>query len=135
MANLVDNAIQQLFKDSCKVVKLWENASPTSAFQQQILPITGDYDQVIVNGYDEPTGVIITSLNQFSAISRIAQVGAATASWLAQRPVRYTGTGVVFDETDVKYADRPGPAEINNAYCVPYQIYGIKLLGGGNTQN
>ena len=135
MANLVDSAIQQLFKDGCKVVKLWENASPTSAFPYQTVPITGDYDQVIVNGYDETTGAIIASLNQPSAISRIAQVGAATASWLAQRPIRYTGAGVTFDETDVKYTDRPGPADIKNAYCVPYQIYGIKLLGGGNTQN
>lgn len=109
------------------VDKLWENASPTSAFPPQTVPITGDYDQVIVNGYDEPTGVIIASLNIVASISRIAQVDAATASWLAQRSIRYTGTGIIFNETKVKYTDRGGPAETNNAYCVPYQIFGIKI--------
>lgn len=34
--SVVDNAIQQLFKNGCKIKKLWTNASITSSFAAQI---------------------------------------------------------------------------------------------------
>lgn len=139
MANLIDNAIQQLFKDGCKIVKLWENASPTSSFEpQDILVPCGEYDGIVISykssnasqtyefisgcRYKEDTmlpGEIATSIDS----------GGQSAQFNFRNNVLQANK-IIFYGAWYKTVESGANTVNNNALIIPIIIYGIKLLGG-----
>lgn len=132
--SVVDNAIQQLFKNGCKIKKLWTNASITSSFTaQDVSANTTGCDGVMVtfrrnSSRDAaPSGTAIVMnygggdqiLIEFAATMLFRDVVWNSRSKITlsdcQRLIQYAVTG---------------SRQKDNALIIPVAIYGIKLLGG-----
>lgn len=115
MANsITDKAIQQLFCDGVKIVKLWENASSNSAFQNQTVSLNiAKYDFVMVLFRLDRNGRVVEP--------SIVPIG---------RPAVNNSKGYdryfIVRETGIEFDDSSSPSAI-----IPAKIFGIKLLGGG----
>ena len=131
--SVVDNAIQQLFKNGCKIKKLWTNASPTSQFAaQKITADMGAFDQVqillrestsstypyyfIEDFKKNDDGVIVRMLNYDKT---------GTTVGASYRTVDVGNTGIAFGAGYINQ----GGVQANN-YNLPIIIYGIQILGG-----
>lgn len=121
----IDNAIKQLWRDGIKIVKLWENASPSSAFAAQTIPLdTEGYEEALVlpmsdNGLN---GAFIVRKNEDRVLY-------SAGGYPLQRRYELTDSGLT-----VQAGDRlvGGGWQTNNQDMKPYIIYGLKfLLGGG----
>ena len=138
MANLVDNAIQKLFKDGCKIVKLWENASPTSSFLGQTItiPSVRSYDYLLV----EARATLNDGTIYFQALARTSgengrlitgiDTGLGAVIKFVVREF-YVGTiNPVVRFYDCNFKPTTSIGEVYNIGAVPVLIRGIKLLGG-----
>lgn len=133
MANLIDNAIQQLFKDGCKIVKLWENASPTSSFEgQRILWSISE------KGYD--TVIVVDNYGKlhFATIDAAGPVGVTTVNGNESSSSRIYARRFYPRLNYIEFTDSYNIDEWNstvNTYAnttnIPVEIYGIKSLWGG----
>lgn len=138
MANLVDSAIQQLFKDGCKIVKLWENASPTSNFSAQKIPIVNllDHRFLMVIGRLSTTNtypavsVADTKSTIAGELMRFINLRSESTTSSIYRSYAIEDTGISFSDCALK-AGESGELITSNAYDIPVILYGIKLLGGG----
>ena len=132
--SVVDNAIQQLFKNGCKIKKLWTNASITSSFTAQDVSAN-------TTGCD---GVMVTCRR--ASISDAAASGTAIVMNYGggdQILVEYAATMLFRDvmwnsrskitlsdcQRVMQYAVT-GSKQTENALIIPVAIYGIQLLGG-----
>lgn len=133
--SVIDNALQALFMNGCKVKKLWENASPTSQFAAQKITVDmGTFDQVRIllrestsNTYPyyfiddfkkNDDGVIVRTLNYDKS---------GTTVGTSYRTVDVGNTGIAFGAGYINQ----GNVQANN-YNIPIIIYGIQILWGGN---
>lgn len=131
--SVIDNALQALFINGCKVKKLWENASPTSNFSAQKITVDmGAFDQVrillrestsdtypyyFIDDFEKnDDGIIVRTLNY-------NKTGATEAA--SYRTVDVGNTGIAFGAGYINQ----GNVQANN-YNIPIIIYGIQLLGG-----
>lgn len=132
--SVLDNALQALFVNGCKIKKLWTNASITSSFAAQDVSAN-------TTGCD---GVMVTF--------RRANIGDAASSGTAivmnygggdQILIEYAASMLFRDvvwnsRSKIKLSDCKrliqyavtGSRETENALLIPVAIYGIKLLGG-----
>ena len=129
MANLVDNAIQQLFKIAHKEL-VWENANPTSSFAAQTLPVdVSDAGLVMVDfafaTADLNTRYIYTGVVGAAGVfcfhtSLLGNglAGIAVRSLLASIGNR----NIEFGDGSLKGANQT-VATTNNTYCIPMHIY------------
>lgn len=118
--------INILNKNKIEIVKLWENASPTSAFAGQKISLNlTDYDGVF--GYFKSQA----SSSYVSAIPAIAFKGKKSFVFLASRYM-YERDIEAFDDTGITFSDSfyfgsYGQAgTTGTGYCIPVIIYGFK---------
>nr|DAY29960.1 MAG TPA: hypothetical protein [Caudoviricetes sp.] len=135
--SVVDNAIQQLFKNGCKIKKLWTNASITSSFTaQDVRANTTGCDGVMVtfrrtsSSDAAPSGTAIVM--NYGGGDQILIEYAATmlfrdVVWNSRSKITLSDCQRV-----MQYAVT-GSRQKENALIIPVAIYGIQLLGGGNT--
>lgn len=129
MASLIDNALQQLFKDSCKTKKLWTNASPTSTFAEQSIKAIG------LSGHDMYEIVFEFHITNTLTNTQTAKVGKGMllnqndSRAIYRRNVTVSGDILSFTTVDgINVANSSIISD--NKYLVPIEIYGIKILGG-----
>lgn len=117
MASLTDSALQQLFKDSCKIKKLWTNASPLSQFAAQHITIARagfDYIGMQANWNNESTN------------TELATYAAGTFT-IAKRNVAVIDKGLSIGDG---LSGQTGYGDLRPYWFIPTIVYGIKLLGG-----
>lgn len=134
--SVIDNAIQQLFTNGCKIKKLWANASPTSQFAAQKITLsmtnydavlvefessysalTGEYCRVSFKGTEDWTDTFANAQNERVLEIRTRQYSASD-------------TGINFQQGYGKSVSSAS-VSVRNDYAIPLTVYGIQLLGGG----
>lgn len=135
--SVLDNALQALFVNGCKIKKLWTNASITSSFAaQDVSANTTGCDGVMVTfrrasiGDAAPSGTAIV-MNYGGGDQILIEYA---ASMLFRDVVWNSRSKITLSDCKrlIQYAVT-GSGETENALLIPVAIYGIKLLGGGNT--
>lgn len=135
--SVLDNALQQLFKDGVKIKKLWTNASPLSQFAAQHITIARagfDYIGIQANWNNASTdNVELVALVE-------NKVGKATEFYGTELATYAAGTFTIA-KRNVAVIDKglsignglSGQAEYGDSrpyWFIPTIVYGIKLLGG-----
>ena len=132
--SVVDNAIQQLFKNGCKIKKLWTNASITSSFVAQDVSVnTSGYDGTMVsfrrNNTDDGAVSGTALIVNYGGGDQVLIEYAATM--LFRDVVWNSRSQIKFGDCKrlIQYAVSGSRETVNNL-LIPVAIYGIKLLGG-----
>ena len=146
--SVLDNAIQTLFKLGIEVKRVWKNASPTSTFAAQDIAVADitNCDFVLFlhgtlsNGtiFETISDLVPTELPNPARPSSQLIFGAFCQTGSAVSTRGYNGSRRVGIEEDKisfssgsRTTDGPtGPAD--NKMCIPYEIYTIKIIGGGH---
>lgn len=104
---------------------LWENASPTSAFVAQTIPLDlSDYDFVCILYYDS-TPATHTTRSFFTSVGTAGMLD-CTESHISRRRATVNTSGVVFGDGTYMGAYPSETMLVYNDFCLPYKIYGIK---------
>lgn len=119
----------KLKADKMQLVLLWENASPSSSFAPQTIPLDlNAYKYVVVENKKYVTGdpVIseICAVEQTTYLFCIVVADAYYKFDVSSRLIHVNINGIEFDSGHCGNAVDP-PAE-DNRYCVPLKIYGVK---------
>lgn len=113
------------------IVKLWENASPTSNFAKQTIDLDlSDYDFVEIvalsgNSLSNITHTIKTLIGMGGAFRTDINVSNSAITGIALRSYTTKANGVTFNDATYK-SGATGSPSINNNYLTPYILYGIK---------
>lgn len=124
-----EDGVDNLYPTS-KMDLLWENASPTSDFASQTLSLDlSEYSLFLLvsktyktnaNNEANVTSMFIKGIQSF-AISGAGQ-SISSGTYLLE-----TRRGATFNDAGVAFENAMQPTTTNNnAYMIPYQIYGIK---------
>ena len=129
-----DGSLKQVAVEDAGLMRmelLWENASPTSAFAAQEIPIDvdpNDYDGVIAVVRLDVSGTTQVGIYFDSGTNGLAY----TAGWYGDR-AGVTYRSFTYEKTTAKRYTVSGGTYFNdlvnttsNSYCIPYRIYGIK---------
>ena len=144
MANgKIDKALQQCLKDSMKIKRLWKNASPNSSFAPQglTIDITGfDIIRIVHKTYTNGTlWAEITDDTPVAALDggygilifgAFCQSGSSTSTRgysVSRRYAKENGQLVFRDAAVTKELTTANDSK----QCIPLEIYGIKIIGGG----
>ena len=117
-----------------QMVKLWQNARPTSEFAAQSISVAnlGSYDLFLVEYYyNTGLGSIYTSIiakDIEGSMQMFTNMAAAYKLLFCGRDVTFnTSTNkIVFEDARNKAVDSAGAGTINNTRIIPIRIYGIK---------
>lgn len=115
-----------------EMVKLWENASPSSSFSAQTVALDlSGYDAVVVEGSaaGSPTGK--RAMSTYATVGRQGTLmSALTGSYwfTTSREFIVTTSAIAFQECGQWGWNDAGTVikNINNSYCVPVLIWGVK---------
>lgn len=129
--SVIDNALRALFNMVFKPT-LWENASPTSEFAEQKIPIDlSGYKSVTI-----PFGFSSAGVRRIGDITvEIGEGGNANtgyigtegnSNYLARRYFTVDETGVTFEGATRKYTTNTAEPTENDAYVIPIKIIGNK---------
>lgn len=131
--NDIDKSVQNLIKMTnakVTITKLWENASPSSAFAPQTLTIAN------LSSYQSYMILYRFHTTLDMNLTESAEVGAGTimnmcdAGSIYRRNVTYQANGLTI--SGISGTRVSGAADItDNKYLIPAKIYGIKSSGGG----
>lgn len=131
--NDIDKSVQNLIKMTnakVTITKLWENASPSSAFVAQTLTIAN------LSSYQSYMILYRFHTTLDMNLTESAEVGAGTimnmcdAGSIYRRNVTYQANGLTI--SGISGTRVSGAADItDNKYLIPAKIYGIKSSGGG----
>lgn len=135
--SVIDNAIQQLFINGCKIKKLWTNASPTSQFAAQKITLSmTNYDAVLAEfktsrsaTASEYCRICFKGNEDWADAFANSQSNAVVE--IRTRQYVVSSTGVQFQQGYGKSVSSASTS-VRNDYAIPLTIYGIRLLGGGN---
>lgn len=112
--------------------KAWENASPTSDFEEQVITLdnASDYDLLVVVFRQTTTSNYkhyeFAKKGDSTAAQMLMNTGATTAN------IQFIGRTVLFNNNSVSISDCTvklfisSTSSTNNNYLLPYEIYGIK---------
>lgn len=120
-----------------KLVKIWENSSPTSAFAAQTILNDGtiaDYDLFAIKFKEQSTS---TGSSEFVFwYTKTSGSNTTTARWVSlsssniifnTRSFSITDSGGISFNAGQRYTQGSSSATTNNAYMVPLEVYGLKL--------
>ena len=142
MANgMIDKAIQQLFKQSVKIVKLWQNASPESAFLPQKISVDltpynlilmifksyVSYEYKLSALFDKGDAAVICINSSGLGINRGGLFASNRIIESSDNTGIMVGKGVYLPTAGTSSTDR-------NDSLLPFEIYGIKILTGGGSK-
>lgn len=120
---------------------LWTNPSPTASFAAQDVTMPNgtynNYDFIEVvslssSAYDNPTtGTLVIDKTPCKASSVATIIAYNNDWWIRHRARWWDGTTKIhFDTAYYNSLTTPSSSGANDANCVPYKIYGVKILGG-----
>lgn len=133
--SVLDNALQALFANGCKVKKLWMNASPTSQFTAQKINLTLSNYGAVLAEFKTSTAI---SASEYCRIcfednedwaDTLANTNLDEVVEIRTRQYAVSSTGVQFQQGYGKSITNAGTS-VRNDYTIPLTIYGIQLLGG-----
>ncbi len=132
MAGKIDKALQQLLKQSIKIMKLWENASPTSAFAAQKIKLNlsgHDFIWVIFRLNTSVNRQVTTAVAPLSSGQGEITLAQGGSPYMVQyyRPFTLDASSVDFSHGFLGYPSRSETQ--NDAAAIPLKIYGVKLIG------
>lgn len=114
--------INTLNKNKIEIVKLWENASPTSSFGKQTVSLDlSDYGLIIADGIESTT-----ESKNVSALAVKGKIHRLICLYNARQVREFTANdnGVTFE--NAYHASLDGVMASNNACMIPIAIYGVK---------
>lgn len=122
--SVLDNALQALFVNGCKIKKLWTNASLGSNFAAQTISVSNalDLDFLIMSLATNSRGVVGTYI-VFRDMEYIAYGNGAVPF---QRTIEWSDNKIIFGTGEILSSGW----KTDNAAMKPQTIYGIQLLGG-----
>lgn len=122
--SVIDNALQALFINGCKIKKLWTNASLGSSFAAQTISVSNalDLDFLIMSLATDSRGIIGTYI-VFRDMEYIAYGNGAVPF---QRTIEWSNNKIIFGVGEILSSGW----KTDNAAMKPQTIYGIQLLGG-----
>lgn len=115
---------------------IWQNASPTSEFAAQTLPIQWqDYDEIDVvyalattyTGYQRTERISCAVNNTINAIYESSTQSNTAPAVINVREIRLAENGIYFYNATIK-SFTASASTITNTVCIPIAIYGIKNL-------
>lgn len=131
--NKLNAALNKKINDKVDIVKIWENASPTSGFLPQTISL-GDlnsYDKIVIisryyteqaYGYSGAPVIIDVSSGSKGRLMNFDNSGGS--SWyLSSRSFNVNTDGVQFGGS---YVTSNGTNSQNNSYSIPIVIYGVR---------
>lgn len=136
--NEIDKAVQTLLKLGIKVTKLWENASPASAFAAQEVTVdalTADYDFILYFSYYSKTDTDIIEWAMAKVGEKIVSRALVTAQYsnngYATRVVSFSPGKIAFEDAYLKSIQSTAAGTKNNDRNTPAVVYAAKILSGG----
>lgn len=133
--------IISLLNKKAEFTMLWENPTPSANFPAQEMSFDGDYDLVIILGaysvsYPQVMWVCIVPVTA-AAISAVAngfwQFGVVRPVSTLKTAMSSTASDIIEITTEVAfgvgqiYNTYGASATVNNGYCIPRFIYGVKF--------
>ena len=129
-----DYATEWVFKG---MSLLWTNSNPGSSFSAQTVPVSlSDYDYIYLEAYGYKTSndgearlfaVCETTGQYLVYFPGAINNGGTGAVLFCVRSFTVSSSGVVFNSCYTKRTNESTASSVNNDFCVPYKIYGIKL--------
>lgn len=111
-----------------KISLLWENPSPDSSMEAQVLtlPDLSDYDHLLMIAKDFVDPNVISNNYQSAIIPNIVGMGHQFVYIGYACDYKYRRDVSVLSENEITIDNGYKAGVIDNAECVPYRIYGIK---------
>lgn len=114
---------------------LWENARPQDEFGAQVVlnnpsGLLSEYDAIEVEFYNENVTVRVTKGKPSIELSPLFMVPNQHSRWADSRYIAFDDNEVAFENCWAGNTYETGQRTLQNAYLIPYKIYGIK--GGVN---
>lgn len=141
--SVLDNALRALFVNGCKVEEVWRNASPKSSFAAQSISVDlSGYDMVMIQHGTYTNGTLFSYVTDIAPVQKL-ETDRSTLIWgtLCQSGTATSTRGYNAlrdydkDGNNINFRNGSRVLELtsvsDNKTCVPYKIYGVKLLGGG----
>lgn len=133
---VIDNAIKQLWRDGTKIKRIWANASPTSNFGEQNIPVdTSEYDFITfgLKGAASTPGATGGGTVTLTTKGETAQLLIENSAKMQKRPFTWIDNDSVYigDCVTTQTYSSVGSRVNSNNSSIPVVLYGIKLLGGG----
>lgn len=141
--SILDNALQALLGLATEIKELWVNASPKSSFAAQSISVDlSGYDMVMIQHGTYTNGTLFSYVTDIAPVQKLetdrstliwgtlCQTGTATSTrgYNALRDYDKDGNNINF-RNGSRVLELTSVSD--NKACVPYKIYGVKLLGGG----
>lgn len=128
--NEIDQAIQNLIKMGVKIMKVYQNASPTSAFKGQAIDVElQDADFVMITWRYSTTGASLETLMfdpaQGGYLRELAGAGYSNVGYCS-RYVEFTPQKITFNDNYLKNINTSTGGTVNNNYQIPVTIYAVK---------
>ena len=110
---------------------LWQNASPTSEFGAQLVlntpsGLSSEYNAIEVEFYNENVTVRVTKGKPSIELSPLFMVPNQHSRWADSRYIDFDDNEVLFENCWAGDTYETGQRTLQNAYLIPYKIYGIK---------
>ena len=133
--SVLDNALQALLLNGCKVKKLWTNAASGSDFPAQKISLSmAKYDAALIelktsksDAASEYCRICFKGKDDWADAFANAQRDAVVE--IRTRQYSVSSTGVNFQSGYGKSVSSMS-SSVRNDYAIPSTIYGIQLLGG-----
>lgn len=110
---------------------LWQNARPTSEFGAQAVlnnpsGLLSEYDAIEVEFYNENVTVRVTKGKPSVELSPLFMIPNQHSRWADSRYIDFDDNEVFFENCWAGNTYDTGERTLQNAYLIPYKIYGIK---------
>ena len=110
---------------------LWQNARPTSEFGAQAVlnnpsGLLSEYNAIEVEFYNENVTVRVTKGKPSIELSPLFMVPNQHSRWADSRYIDFDDNEVFFENCWAGNTYETGQRTLQNAYLIPYKIYGIK---------
>ena len=128
--NEYNQAIQNLIKMGAKIKKVYQNASPTSAFKGQAIDVElQDADFVMITSRYSTTGASLETFifdpSQGGYLRELAGAGYSNVGYCS-RYIEFASAKITFNDNYLKTINTSTAGTVNNTYQIPLAIYIVK---------
>ena len=109
--------INILNKNKIEIVKLWENASPTSAFQQQDKSVTLNATDMVIIQFNDDQKIM------FLKVGDDTLYRGTRGNYFVQRSVKVTSSAISFGSGGWYNGYNTGSLNASGSYAIPFRIY------------
>ena len=112
--------INILNKNKIEIVKLWENASPTSTFQQQDKSVTLNATDMVIIQFNDDQKIM------FLKVGDDTLYRGTRGNYFVQRSVKVTSSAISFGSGGWYNGYNTGSLNASDSYAIPLRIYIVK---------